>query len=91
METSYGERSQVRDHYEEMIITLLRNNDENLKLQIQVRAYNEGIAFRYFFPENPEGGMDINIQKELTEFYNARRNKGMVYKQGTGCITVCCQ
>ncbi len=64
----YGERSQVRDHYQGMIITLLRNNDENLKLQIQVRAYNEGIAFRYFFPENPKGGKDINIQKELTSF-----------------------
>ncbi|HMK16825.1 MAG TPA: glycoside hydrolase family 97 N-terminal domain-containing protein [Chitinophagaceae bacterium] len=64
----YGERSQVRDHYQGMIITLQRNNDENLKLQIQVRAYNEGIAFRYFFPENPKGGKDINIQKELTSF-----------------------
>jgi len=64
----YGERSQVRDHYQGMTITLLRNNDENLKLQIQVRAYNEGIAFRYFFPEDPKGGKDINIQKELTNF-----------------------
>src|SRR5688572_8984711 len=27
----YGERSQVRDHYRGMIITLQRNNDENLK------------------------------------------------------------
>src|SRR6187455_3444 len=25
----YGERSQVRDHYQGMTITLLRNNDEN--------------------------------------------------------------
>ncbi|TMI93756.1 MAG: glycoside hydrolase family 97 protein [Bacteroidetes bacterium] len=64
----YGERSQVRDHYQGMTITLLRNNDENLKLQIQVRAYNEGIAFRYFFPEDPKGGKDIDIQKELTNF-----------------------
>jgi alpha-glucosidase len=64
----YGERSQVRDHYQGMTITLLRNNDGNFKLQIQVRAYNEGIAFRYFFPEDPKGGKDINIQKELTNF-----------------------
>jgi len=64
----YGERSQVRDHYQGMTITLLRNNSEDLKLQIQVRAYNEGIAFRYFFPEDPKGGKDINIQKELTNF-----------------------
>jgi len=64
----YGERSRVRDHYQGMIIALLRNNSENLKLQIQVRAYNEGIAFRYFFPEDPKGGTDINIRKELTDF-----------------------
>src|SRR6478609_4611553 len=64
----YGERSQVRDHYQEMLITLLQNNNERSKLQIQVRAYNEGIAFRYFFPEHPQGGRDISIQKELTEF-----------------------
>ena len=64
----YGERSQVKDHYEQMLITLLRDNNERLKLQIQVRAYNEGIAFRYLFPENPQGGMDISIQKELTDF-----------------------
>lgn len=64
----YGERNQVRDHYQEMLITLLMNNNERLKLQIQVRAYNEGIAFRYFFVEHPKGGMDISIKKELTEF-----------------------
>jgi len=64
----YGERSEIRDHYEEMLVTLLRNNNERWKLQIQIRAYNEGIAFRYLFPEHPQGGMDISIQKDLTEF-----------------------
>jgi alpha-glucosidase len=64
----YGERSLVRDNYQQMLITLLRNNNEKLKFQIQVRAYNEGIAFRYLMPENPDGGRDISIQKEMTEF-----------------------
>jgi len=64
----YGERNIVRDHYEQMTITLSFNNDERSKLQIQVRAYNEGIAFRYLFPESAQGGIDINIKKELTEF-----------------------
>jgi alpha-glucosidase len=52
----YGERSEVRDHYDAMLISLLRNNNEKLKLQIEVRAYNQGIAFRYLFPEHPQGG-----------------------------------
>ncbi len=64
----YGERSIVRDHYEEMIVTLLRGNNEKAKLQIQVRAYNEGIAFRYILPEHPQGGMDISIKNEMTNF-----------------------
>src|SRR6478736_710554 len=64
----YGERSTVRDHYEKMIITLLRGNNERSKVQIQVRAYNEGIAFRYLVPEHPDGGSDYSIQKELTDF-----------------------
>lgn len=64
----YGERSLIRDRYEEMTVTLMRNKDARRKLQIQVRAYNEGIAFRYVFPEHPEGGVDISIQNELTDF-----------------------
>ena len=64
----YGERSFIKDHYEEMIISMMRNKDERTKFQVMVRAYNEGIAFRYIIPEHPQGGMDISIQKELTEF-----------------------
>jgi len=64
----YGERNSVRDHFEAMSITLSRNNNDRQKLQIQVRTYNEGIAFRYLIPENPQGGMDTSIQKESTEF-----------------------
>ncbi|MFC0772950.1 glycoside hydrolase family 97 protein [Terrimonas alba] len=63
----YGERSMVKDHYEEMTATLLRGNAKQ-KFQIQVRAYNEGIAFRYLLPEDPNGGMDISITNEHTEF-----------------------
>jgi alpha-glucosidase len=64
----YGERARVRDNHQEMLVTLLRNNNERMKFQIQVRAYNGGVAFRYVMPESPEGGRDISIQKELTEF-----------------------
>ena len=64
----YGERNSVRDRYQAMTITLSQSNNEKQKLQIQVRAYNEGIAFRYFFPEDSQEGKDIIIQHELTEF-----------------------
>jgi len=64
----YGERSQIRDKYRLMIIHLLQNNSPRSEMQLQIRAYNEGIAFRYAFPENTDGGRDINIRKEFTEF-----------------------
>jgi alpha-glucosidase len=64
----YGERNLIYNHYNEKIVTLQRNNNDNQPLLLQVRAYDEGIAFRYSFPENPAGGMDISISKELTEF-----------------------
>ena len=64
----YGERNVVKDDYRQMIITLLLNNNETSKLQIQVRAYNAGIAFRYVFPTQTQGGMNISIKNELTEF-----------------------
>jgi len=64
----YGERDLVKDRYREMTITLIQYKDERRKLQLRVRAYNEGIAFRYVLPENPKGGMDISIQNESTDF-----------------------
>jgi alpha-glucosidase len=64
----YGERSIIHDRYNEATISLLLNNNARRAMQLQVRAYNEGIAFRYFFPENPEGGMDLSIKNELTDF-----------------------
>ena len=82
----YGERSLVRDHYEEMTITLMRNKDARRKLQIQVRAYNEGIAFRYLLPEHPEGGTDISIQNELTDFAMPEGTKAWHTDQGAGTL-----
>jgi Glycoside hydrolase 97. len=64
----YGERSTIRDHFEEMTICLLQENDARREIQIQVRAYNEGIAFRYFFPEHASGGADLSIKRELINF-----------------------
>lgn len=64
----YGERSLIRDSYQSKRICLLQNNNPRSEMQLEVRAYNEGIAFRYVFTENPQGGRDINITSEATEF-----------------------
>ncbi len=64
----YGERSMVKDRYNACMITLLLRNDPFRILQLQVRAYDEGIAFRYVFPEHPEGGKYVYLKRETTGF-----------------------
>ena len=64
----YGERAFVKDKYYEANYVLWRNNAERQQMILRVRAYNEGLAFRYVFAEHPGGGQDISIGKEYTSF-----------------------
>ena len=50
----YGQRSSVRDHYRAGTLCLSKKDNSGYRLNIEVRAYNEGVAFRYFFPEHPK-------------------------------------
>ena len=56
----YGERNEYLDKYHEALIVL---TGEGTTYNLRIRAYNEGVAFRYEFPQ-PEG----KIVKERTEF-----------------------
>ena len=60
----YGERSIVRDHYNQSEIDLTQANNPRNRLKLIVRAYNEGIAFRYFFPGNEY----LHITDEYTQY-----------------------
>lgn len=64
----YGERNRIHDHYHSMELSLSDSSRERHVIHIRVRAYNEGIAFRYFFPEHPRGGEYLHITSEQTEF-----------------------
>lgn len=67
----YGERDTIPDHYNELTITIqdtIKVNGRELgDMQIIARAYNEGIAFRYFFPESLRSQL-IEIGQEDTHF-----------------------
>lgn len=60
----YGERAVVKDHYNSCLINLFSENNKRQRLQIEIRAYNEGIAFRYKFP----GGEYLHITNEYTQY-----------------------
>jgi alpha-glucosidase len=73
----YGERSSVRDHYNECLIELIKDNDSNKTLQVKIRVYNEGAAFCYIYPENLSTS-SINIKDERSEFTFAEGSQAYV-------------
>lgn len=63
----YGERSTVRDRYNSATMHLSRKDKSDYRLDIEVRAYDEGIAFRYFFPEHP-AAIFHKVVEDLTDY-----------------------
>jgi alpha-glucosidase len=63
----YGENSLIRDHYNSVNIETVKDDNPIYLMNIQVRVYNEGVAFRYYFPEN-EKGTYYRIMAEHTTF-----------------------
>ena len=63
----YGERSKVHDRYNTATLYLSRKDDSAYRLNIEVRAYDEGIAFRYFLPEHPKA-LFHKVTGDLTEY-----------------------
>lgn len=66
-EPVYGERKIVRDSYNEVILSFEQEASSNYKMDLQIRAYDQGIAFRYYFHTNPTG-IYYHITEENTEF-----------------------
>lgn len=75
----YGENNTIRDHYNQLTLHYEKGNNgqgtisqgydkrKYYALDIIVRAYNEGIAFRYHFPET-SNGLFLHITGEQTSF-----------------------
>lgn len=63
----YGERSTVRDRHNSATMYLSRHDKSKYRLNVEVRAYDEGIAFRYFFPEHPDA-IFHKVVTDLTDY-----------------------
>ncbi len=63
----WGEKEEIRNNYNELKVNLREIEEPNRKLTIVFRAFDDGIGFRYEFPEQP-GLQEFNIMDELTEF-----------------------
>ena len=66
-EMLWWKNREVLNHCNEMTISLEELSEEAKKLDIIFRAYNDGIAIRYGFPEQ-ENLDDFIIEEDLTEF-----------------------
>ncbi|MDE5661297.1 MAG: glycoside hydrolase family 97 N-terminal domain-containing protein, partial [Muribaculaceae bacterium] len=63
----YGERSTVTDRFNSATLHMSRKDKSDYRLDVQVRAYDEGIAFRYFFPEHP-AAIFHKVVEDLTDY-----------------------
>ena len=63
----WGERAEIPDNYNELKIDLQHASGDRGTLQLQVRAYDEGLAFRYVFVESLRAQV-LEFAAERTEF-----------------------
>ncbi len=64
-----GKTSSVRDHYNSALVDLA--DAAGRKLSLEIRAYDDGVAFRYILPDQPDLHK-VRIEHELTQFNYAK-------------------
>ncbi|HMR83934.1 MAG TPA: glycoside hydrolase family 97 N-terminal domain-containing protein, partial [Niabella sp.] len=75
----YGERNLVKDQYNQLVLKFRKGSEEAgdmshgydkrryYYMNVEIRAYNEGVAFRYHFPE-AVNGLFLHITGEQSQF-----------------------
>ena len=62
----WGEETNIRNHYNEMAVTL-RQNDLDRYIIVRFRVYDDGVGFRYEFPQQPNLTYFV-IKEEHSQF-----------------------
>jgi hypothetical protein len=62
-----GENATIRDHYNALRIDLVKDDNPDYRMALEIRVYNEGAALRYVFPMNEKGSY-YRVRQEHTEF-----------------------
>ena len=63
----WGETRDIRNHYNELCVTLTQASHGGRTMLVRFRVYDDGLGFRYEFPQQPELVYFL-IQDERTEF-----------------------
>ncbi len=77
-----GKSSHVEEAYNEAVIPLLENAAPHRRIDLVVRAFDDGAAFRYVFPEQ-EGWNSYVMHDELTTFDLAGNPKALTMYLGS--------
>jgi hypothetical protein len=70
----WGEQRTIRNHYNELLVTLTQKALKDRYIRIRFRLFNDGLGFRYEFPSQSELNYFI-IKEEHTQFALAGDHK----------------
>jgi alpha-glucosidase len=70
-ENAFGAKRRVREHYNQLTVSLRERQAPRRRVDLIFRAYDEGVAFRYVLPKQ-EGLEKFTLTAENTGFYFAR-------------------
>lgn len=71
-ENAFDVKRRIPDNYNQLTISLEERHAPNRRLDVIFRVFNEGVAFRYFLPEQAALGKFV-LAAENTGFYFAER------------------
>jgi alpha-glucosidase len=66
-----GTGRKIRNHYNSLIAQYIQNGSLGRRITIEARAYDDGVAFRYYIPRTSTVE-DLQIEEELTDFHFAQ-------------------
>ncbi|PYF72646.1 glycoside hydrolase family 97 protein [Pedobacter nutrimenti] len=70
----WGEQKTIRNHYNELLVTLSQKSPKERSIRIRFRLFNDGLGFRYEFPAQTNLNYFI-IKEEKTQFALAGDHK----------------
>ncbi|RTQ48919.1 glycoside hydrolase family 97 protein [Hymenobacter gummosus] len=63
----WGEVKHIRNHYQELLVTLQQPGPERRQMQVRFRLFDDGLGFRYEWPRQPQLQY-FTVLGEQTEF-----------------------
>jgi alpha-glucosidase len=81
-ENAFGPKRKIRDHYNELAVSLRERPAPHRRLDLIFRAYDEGVAFRYVLPK--QDAFDrFTLSSENTGFYFSHPGTALALSLGS--------